>query len=71
MHPLESWEALNTHLLNVGEKECLRLLAAERAGDRRLTFLLRIHSRLNKIRAQRERKELEIVARVKTETNND
>jgi hypothetical protein len=38
-------------------------LERERAGKRRLQFMLRIHSRLNKARADRERCEIRGVAR--------
>ncbi len=57
--PLDSWVDLNDALMAVtDEKELTRLLAAEQRGRNRTTFIKRIHSRLNKVRADRERREL-------------
>ena len=60
---LNSWEGLNETIMKLGEPECHSLLNAERTGRRRVGFLLRIHSRINKLRADRERTELRRVAR--------
>jgi hypothetical protein len=59
---LASWNGLNDVIMNYGEKAVSELLTAERSGRRRIGFLLRIHSRLNKLRADRERTELRKVA---------
>jgi hypothetical protein len=56
---LTSWEALNTALLLATEETAVYLLEAELEGARRPTFARRIHSRINKLRADRERRELE------------
>lgn len=52
---LETWSALNDALRTAGEKACERLLVHEAKGKNRPTFLLRIHSRLNRVRRERER----------------
>lgn len=56
---LKSWLALNDFLRGVDEATCEVLLKEELKGRRRKQFLKRIHSRLNKVRADRERAELE------------
>lgn len=55
---LRTWVALNDELREADEATCHRLLKAERKGRKRKQFLKRIHSRLNKARADRERTEL-------------
>lgn len=55
---LRTWAGLNTHLMDSGEDECKRLLKLELKGAKRTVVALRIHSRLNLIRAQRERLEI-------------
>lgn len=55
---LKSWVALNNALLTADEDLCHKLLKEEKNGRKRLRFLLRIHSRLNKVRADRERTEI-------------
>lgn len=55
---LASWNDLVEFITTADEQQCLALLNAEKRGPQRLTFLLRIHSRLNKVRADRERAEL-------------
>lgn len=55
---LKTWDGLNKALMSsVDEDYFNHLMAAELAGRRRKQFLSRIHSRLNKVRADRERKE--------------
>ena len=56
--PLDTWNDLNAFIRAASEIEAKRLLADELAGKKRFTFLLRIHSRLNKVRADRERADL-------------
>lgn len=55
---LLTWVALNEALSTAGEALCWRLLEEEKKGRNRPSFMKRIHSRLNKARADRERKEL-------------
>lgn len=52
---LATWPALNTVLRDADTATCETLLKAELAGRRRKRFLLRIHSRLNRMRAGAER----------------
>lgn len=56
---LKSWDNLNTYLRNASVSDCERLLESEMSGKNRLTFLRRVHSRLNKVRADNERVQLE------------
>lgn len=56
---LVSWNALNAKLMKSTEKESEALLKEELAGRKRTMFVKRIHSRINKLRAIRERAELE------------
>ena len=55
---LLSWLALNDALREADEKVCESLLKEELKGRKRKQFVKRIHSRLNKVRADRERVEL-------------
>jgi hypothetical protein len=55
---LRSWIALNDALRGADEATCQKLLDEERGGRERKQFIKRIHSRLNKARADRERIEL-------------
>lgn len=56
---LETWALLNERVRGLeDEAELRRLLRAELSGARRKMFVLRIHSRLNRVRADRERVEL-------------
>ena len=59
---LENWQSLNAAITKLGEKECLELIDIESSNRKRLQVLLRIHSRLNKVRAKRERQELRSLA---------
>lgn len=52
------WKKLNDLLRDADEAVCKKMLADEQAGEKRPTYIKRIHSRLNKVRADRERKEL-------------
>lgn len=57
---LRTWKGLNEHLHTADEAECQRLLKCELKGPRKSkTIMLRIHSRLNLVRAQRERLEIQ------------
>ena len=55
---LETWIGLNEVLKTCTEDDANKLLQAEQDGKKRRQFILRVHSRLNKLRYQRERKEL-------------
>ena len=52
---LATWVALNEALMAGDIKLAERLLAEESKGKRRKMFLLRLHSRINRLRAQSER----------------
>lgn len=55
-----SWLELNAWLKTAKEPQVVKALAEERARKpSRGQYVKRIHSRLNKLRADRERKELE------------
>ena len=56
---LRSWVALNDVVREADESVCEILLEEELKGRKRKQFIKRIHSRLNKVRADRERAELE------------
>lgn len=53
-----NWRELNKKLNLLTESEVLELLNAERAGQRRVTFLERLHQRYTALRTARERIEL-------------
>lgn len=59
---LQSWLTLNDALREADEATCESLLKEELEGRKRKCFIKRIHSRLNKVRADRERAELEAKA---------
>lgn len=52
---LDTWESLNRMLLDTTLTEAKKLLALEKAGRKRRNFVFRIHSRINKLRANEER----------------
>jgi hypothetical protein len=52
---LATWIALNEAIMAGDIKLAERLLAEESEGKRRKQFMLRLHSRINKLRAQDER----------------
>ena len=53
-----NWRELNKKLNLLSESEVLELLEAERAGQRRVTFLERLHQCYTALRTARERIEL-------------
>ena len=55
---LYSWATVNKYMPSATEEELNALLEEERRTSRRLTVMLRIYGRLNKLRTQRERNEL-------------
>lgn len=60
---LKNASTINAFVRGAGEGDCVLLLAAERAGRARKRLMLRIHSRLNRVRADRERAEILACAR--------
>jgi hypothetical protein len=56
--PIRTWVELNEIIRSADEKTCEQLLKVELDGPKRKVFALRIHSRLNRVRAARERKEI-------------
>jgi hypothetical protein len=57
---LKSWIDLNAYIMKANKKQCEELLKIEREHRNRNQFVKRIHSRLNKVRADAERTELGI-----------
>lgn len=57
---LKSWRELNQFIRTATENQCNELLDKEKSTLNRRLFIRRIHSRLNKVRADRERRELDI-----------
>jgi hypothetical protein len=57
---LESWDSLNDFIMKADEKTCRELLDIEQKNRSRTQFIKRIHSRLNKVRADAERENLGI-----------
>jgi len=55
---LRNWNTLNEALMDLSERDVVRLLAHETKKERRVTFLLRLHARLNVLRRTRERVKL-------------
>jgi hypothetical protein len=52
------WTVLNNLLRNATEKQAKRLMDDERAGEGRIDHVLRCYKRYNKMRRDREMKEL-------------
>ena len=55
---LATWESLNKVVRDANEDVCRVLLKTELEGRRRTQFALRIYSRMNRMRAVRERRDL-------------
>ena len=55
---MSTWRSINHTLSSKTEAEVLQMLNEERAGQRRLTILARLHQRYNTLRVARERIEL-------------
>jgi hypothetical protein len=53
-----TWHELCRKVMTLDEDACRLLLAEEQAGPARLRHMARIHSRINRLRAERERIEL-------------
>lgn len=56
-----NYRELNSIIMELSEDELKMLLAKERRGERRRTFMIRVHQRLCALRMQREREEIEDV----------
>lgn len=59
---LETWLKLQDYLMQAELGACEQLYAEELRGRKRGQFLKRIHSRINKLRAIKERAEIEKVS---------
>ena len=58
--PFDKWNDLNAVVVSIDSESVLKsMLDVESDGPNRTSFMLRIHSRLNKIRADRERMEIQ------------
>jgi hypothetical protein len=55
---LKNWNTLNAALMDLTEREVAQLLSHEQENDNRITFILRLHARMNKLRSERERRAL-------------
>lgn len=59
LNDLRSWATLQEHITTIdSEEEAKWLMNAEKAGKNRIRILERLHSRYNKLRLERERREL-------------
>jgi hypothetical protein len=56
--PASNWRDLNEQLMSCDLKDCFKAMQVEMLGPRRLRFMIRIHSRLNRLRAAEEREQL-------------
>ena len=60
---LGTWSSLNQYVMVTDDEKALAaLLKVEQAGTARKQFILRIHSRINRLRAARERLEFKVVS---------
>lgn len=55
---MTTWRSINHSLSSKTEAQVLEMLNEERAGQRRITILERLHQRYNTLRVARERIEL-------------
>lgn len=53
-----NWRKLNKELALLSEDQVLAMLNDERANDRRISVLERLHQRFTTLRAARERREI-------------
>lgn len=58
VHPLDSWQALQASIHELGEKEIEKLMAEELKTRKRRHMVMRLHSKFNRLRADRERQAL-------------
>jgi hypothetical protein len=52
---LRSWWTLHRAIMGLDEQQCEQLLQAERVGQARERFMLRIRSRMDRLRKEREK----------------
>lgn len=55
---LRNWDTLQEYLRSATEADCERIMNMERRSANRHTFIMRIHARINRLRARRERGDL-------------
>ncbi len=55
---LSTWTALNNAVRDCDEQAARDLLELEINGKKRVRYVFRIHSRINKLRADKEREDL-------------
>lgn len=55
---LDNWQRLNERIMRLKEEEIWALLSYEHETRARHQIMLRLHSRVNKLRAARERSKL-------------
>ena len=55
---MTTWRSLNAELRTLNEAQVLEMLMEERANQRRVSVLERLHQRYNTLRVSRERIEL-------------
>lgn len=55
---LKNWRSLCSFVRVANEEDCNILLEMERGGKARSEFIRRIHCRINRLRAERERRAL-------------
>ena len=55
---LKTWHSLDAVIMDASEGDAVALLEREKARGRRIRILLRIHSRITKLRGRREVQEL-------------
>lgn len=56
--PVESWHVLQSHIHDLSEDDCQRLIEHELANDKRQHIALRLYVKMNKLRDKRERAEI-------------
>lgn len=56
---VDTWKGLNEAVMKLTERELAQLFEFEKTKGKRYRYLLRIHGRLNKVRADREREEID------------
>lgn len=59
---LRNWNALNSALMGLDERQVRLLLAYEKRTKNRLSYALRLHARLSRLRGERERRALVVEA---------
>lgn len=57
-HLLRNWHQMNSDVTGLTTQAVAQLIRAEVKGKKRVSVLLRLHGRLNKVRADQERRAL-------------